>query len=436
MSRKRRSARTAGLLLSWFLPVCSLAAADKEKIARLSFGDAIDSALQITGDWSSKVSIEKTIAKLKQSGFTTIYWRLVWDGHPVPEAFRFYSSQLVHDIARIQKEMANTPYAWDPHEIRWPLEVAHKQGMKFFAWVTLYNEGCPPGSYRDYGVPPTPIQYPWGLVYQTENPWQTNFVYNHPEYQMVDRSGKRYHCGNLEWAYPEARQYWVNEVKLILEKYDVDGIHVNTRTEGPSPEHADQFGFNEPVVKEYERRYGVNILEEDFDLEKWRSLRGEYFTQLLRELSQVIHAKGKIFSLGTSAGDYIGYPLGNMKLEWRKWISEKLIDWLNLNELGWGFGKQGYGYLTDYATGRGLKPFDQAVREDYGPLCKEHGVRLNFLCVPKGPSTGPRPTSHPCCMGRATPSAIKHPPDYCETMPRMPEFSGVIFQAPRQKATP
>ena len=48
MSPKIRWARTAGLLLSWFLPVCSLAAADQEKIARLSFGDAIDSALRMT----------------------------------------------------------------------------------------------------------------------------------------------------------------------------------------------------------------------------------------------------------------------------------------------------------------------------------------------------------------------------------------------------
>jgi hypothetical protein len=46
---------------------------------------------------------------------------------------------------------------------------------------------------------------------------------------------------------------------------------------GAWTEHADQYGFNRPIVEEYERRYGVSILEKDFDLENWRSFRGEYF---------------------------------------------------------------------------------------------------------------------------------------------------------------
>ena len=204
-----------------------------------------------------------------------------------------------------------------------------------------------------------------GVYYQTEFTWQSKFVHDNPQYQSIDRRQKRYHHGVLEWIYPEARRYWLDDVKQILDRYAVDGIYMDTRTELMSPEHADQFGFNEPIVREFKQRYGVNILEEDFDVELWRSLRGEYFTLFLEEMARLIHSKGKLFSLGTSRGDYIGFPLGNMKLHWRDWIAKKTIDELHLDEHGWGWGPQGYGYLTDFATSRGLKPLDAALREDY-----------------------------------------------------------------------
>jgi len=158
-------------------------------------------------------------------------------------------------------------------------------------------------------------------------------------------------------------------------------------------------------VAEYQKRHGVNILEEDFDLETWRALRGEYFTALVRELSQAIHGRGKRFALGTSRGDYIGFPLGNMKLEWRKWIGEKLIDGFHVDIHGWGWGRHGYGYVTDAATGRGLQPTEQMIREAYGPLCKRSGVKLYSWCPHRD---------------------RKERPERCKAMAAMPEFDGVI----------
>jgi hypothetical protein len=402
---------------------------------------------------ASKAGIEKSFRALRDSGYTTIYWRMAFEGHPMQDIYSFeitYRTQL----SRVAKEFENTPYAWDPHEIRWPVEVAHKLGMKFYAWIVPYNEGAPPGTFAnaerralipgvrefsvhqplDGGLDQPPPRFPYwraarassvtGVAYETEFSWQSKFVSEHPEFQLVDRQGKNYHYGVLEWAYPEARQYWLKDVQLILDKYDVDGIYMDTRTECMSPEFADQFGFNEPIVKEFQRRHGVNILVEDFDLEQWRALRGEYFTLFLKEMAELIHSKGKRFSLGTSRGDYIGFPLGNMKLEWRKWISGRIVDELHLDEHGWGWGRQGYGYVTDWVTGRGLKPLDAAVREDYGPACRKYGTKLYFVC--KTPRA--RPVSNECCRGRATPGTVKLVPDWCDRMVAMPEFDGIIAE--------
>lgn len=364
------------------LPRLSFAASEgKTKIAMISFGDAIENKVWIKGwkqNYNTKAKIEESIRKLKQKGYSAIYWRMLWDGASRDEIDK-YSMRVDVEAAQLKQEFENTPYAWDPHELRWPIEVAHRLGMKFYAWVVPYNMGAPPGAMTEITGPNprrNPVFYPSGVVYDEEHVYMYKFATDHPQYQLVDRKGERYYYGVMEWAYPEARGYWVTLIKAIVDKYDVDGIYMDTRTESMAPDYADQFGFNEPIVQEYKRRYGVDIRQEDFDLESWRQLRGEYFTLFLKETAEVVHGKGKLFSLGTARGDYIGFPLGNMKLEWRKWFREKTIDELHLDEQGWAWGRHGYGYVTDRKTGRGLQPIDVMARENYGPLCRKYGVKL------------------------------------------------------------
>ena len=370
----------AALLFLALLPLLCFGASEKKvKIKMLSIGDEMENRGSVKGgkqNYNTKARTEESLRRLKERGYTVIYWRMLWGVED--DEILHYSYRHNDETAQAKKEFENTPYAWDPVELRWPIEVAHRLGMKLYAWVDPHNMGAPPGAWAELGMAPSAIPFPTGLVYDTQFPWQFKSVHDNPQYQLVDRKGQRYYYGVMEWAYPEARRYWTGNIKRVLDKYDVDGIYMDTRTESMAPDYADQFGFNEPIVQEYKRRYGVDILHEDFDLESWRQLRGEYFTLFLKEVSEVIHSKGKVFSLGTARGDYIGFPLGNMKLEWRKWISEKTIDELHLDEQGWAWGRHGYGYVTDRVTGRGLQPIDVMVREGYGPLCRKNGVKLYF----------------------------------------------------------
>ena len=356
---------------------------EKVKICMISFGDDIENKAWMPGfsqhqqRYHTRESFEPSFRKLKEKGTTVIYWRLFWDGAPDEEVEK-YSLRVQMEKDRLRREFTDTPYAWDPHELRWPIAVAHKLGMKLYAWLVPYNMGAPPGAYAELGINPSPVHYPAVTIMETQFPWVYVFARKNPQYQLVDRTGRRYHYGVMEWAYPEARRYWTNIIQDVVGRYDVDGVYLDTRTECMAPDFADQFGFNDPVVEEYKRRHGADIRTQDFDLDQWRQLRGEYFTQFLREAAAVIHSKGKPLSLGTARGDYIGFPLGNMKLEWRKWISEKIVDELHLDEQGWAWGRHGYGYLTDPVTGRGLRPIDEMVRSDYGPLARRSGVKLYF----------------------------------------------------------
>jgi len=400
----------AGLALL-FTAAALPAAPDKLKITMISFGDDIEVKAYMPGNehhqrrYHTKESFEESFQKLKDAGISVIYWRLFWDGAPDDEVEK-YSFRVQVEKDQLRRQFADTPYAWDPHELRWPIAVAHRLGMKLYAWIVPYNMGAPPGAYAELGIRPGPVRYPAVTILETEFPWMYRFAREHPQYQLVDRNGRRHHYGVMEWAYPEARRYWTNLVQDIVTRYDVDGLYLDTRTECMAPDYADQFGFNPPVVEEYRRRYGVDMLTQDFDIEAWRALRGEYFTQFLSEISSVAHGRGKPLSLGTARGDYIGFPLGNMKLEWRKWIATKTIDELHLDEQGWAWGRHGYGYLTDPETGRGLAPIEEMVRRDYGPLCREHGVKLFFK-----------------------PGLYRNKDDaWKEQTAQMPEFSGVILR--------
>jgi len=76
-----------------------------------------------------------------------------------------------------------------------------------------------------------------------------------------------------------------------------DGIFFYTYVENCGARYLDEYGFNEPIVREYERRYGVDIRKRPFNKEAWYRLRGEYMTQFIGELHSALAAKGKKLSL-------------------------------------------------------------------------------------------------------------------------------------------
>src|SRR5262249_3797241 len=154
---------------------------------------------------------------------SVIYWRLFWDGAPDDEVEK-YSFRVQVEKDQLRRLFAGTPYAWDPHELRWPVAVAHRLGMQLYAWIVPYNMGAPPGARAELGIRPSPVRYPAVTIQETEFPWMYRFAREHPEYQLVDRNGRRHHYGVMEWAYPEARRYWTNLVQDIVTRYDVDGL--------------------------------------------------------------------------------------------------------------------------------------------------------------------------------------------------------------------
>src|SRR5262249_36782477 len=122
---------------------------------------------------------------------------------------------------------------------------------------------------------------------------QSRFTLEHPEWMPVDRQGVRAQSGPIEYCYPEARKAVIDMWLSYLDRDQLDGIMFYTYCETYAIRFEDEFGYGQPIVDEYKRRYGVDIRTEKFDRNLWRHLRGEYVTQYLRELKEALRARGK-----------------------------------------------------------------------------------------------------------------------------------------------
>jgi len=241
-------------------------------------------------------------------------------------------------------------------------QEAENLGMTFWVNRMLYNDG-------------TLVGNSW--------PYQFKFMYDHPEYEVADRSGNP-QLGIREMAYPQARQDMVDQFVHMVNDCGLKHIMVSLKTEMalgvPAPATADTFGFNQPVVEDMLAIYDVNILTDtrfdvnvpnwdpcDSMVENWRELRGGYLTQFLRELRDAMDNIDPNIEIAvlSGRGDYIGPPYGNMKLQWRTWVDEGIIDALlvvnyPLCSCGYGDCVSGYFYVPG---GTGTLPY--ATMHDY-----------------------------------------------------------------------
>ena len=83
--------------------------------------------------------------------------------------------------------------------------------------------------------------------------------------------------------------------------------------------------------------------------------------------------------------DRIGPPLGNIPLQWHKWIKDDLIDELIINQSSckcpsmwhklWPM-HNGSGYIQNYTDGVNLPPLNKQLKESYLPTITENRTKL------------------------------------------------------------
>jgi HEAT repeat protein len=203
--------------------------------------------------------------------------------------------------------------------------AAHRRGMDIWAFTALFDFGAAPAeeAYNAMEFGPSVVE--------------DRLRAEHPEWAPTDRHGIRRQSGPVELAYPAARRELVRRTAEHVLKYGYDGIMFYTYAEHTDLWFEDEFGFSEPIVEQFRRRYGQDIRTEPFDKQAWHRLRGEYVTAFLKELADALHPRGK--KVGVILEPHFPYfpqawsgmsrevpSIGRVHLNWERWVREGIVD--------------------------------------------------------------------------------------------------------------
>ena len=260
--------------------------------------------------------------------------------------------------------------------------LAHDAGLEAWLYVTVFDDGWPLASARERA------RSHHNAMHGQHVAWQSELTRTHPEWLVVDRTGRTRQPGVVSLAYPEARRALIDRWVGLVALTQFDGLFLCFRSQSRPADRGDQFGFNEPVRADFRARYGIDISRHEFDLRAWRDLLGEYITMLLTELRDELKRRGladRRIGVGVVRGDVLGPPLGNTTLDWRNWISHGLVDHLIVDQNSsqcpsmwhqlWPMHR-GTGYVQNYLDGHGLPELADHLRTTYAPAVEGSATQL------------------------------------------------------------
>tara|TARA_R110002049_G_scaffold307038_1_gene506605 strand:- start:169532 stop:171355 length:1824 start_codon:yes stop_codon:yes gene_type:complete len=153
---------------------------------------------------------------------------------------------------------------------------------------------------REWGLEKRPVKgeeaaksfMDWGFEFEFQGTghWGDGWV-SSPLYGIA-KGKRKYMAGTPCEAYAEVREYWLDQVQRVV-KMGFDGIDFRLQNHSGMVSDYVNYGYNEPIVKRYKEKYGVDMLTADVDPLKIMEIRGEFFLLFLEKATDIIHDSGK-----------------------------------------------------------------------------------------------------------------------------------------------
>lgn len=257
-------------------------------------------------------------------GSERIYWRGLQD--------QTIKDALVREEAGLIPDWFEYTDKLDDQGINaYAVQAAHARGMELWGRGAIYDWG-------DQGNTTTT-----NMTYAGS--YESNLRIDHPEWEPIDRFGIRRQSGPLEFGYEAARQAAVDHLKGIAVATGYDGVALQLYNENYSTRFADEFGFSDPVVQDFQLRYGVDLRRTrsltPTQTQQFRDLRGEYTTAFLDSLHTELGAEGIKLSMEANGWTDPAIPslwlldspypeTGVITQDWKGWIDNQTVDelWL------------------------------------------------------------------------------------------------------------
>lgn len=255
----------------------------------------------------SREQLEALITRAADSGFTIINFRVAIAGKVA------YRSKI-KDAGDDQPEISRTLQAYDPLAVA--IESAHKNGIKCYAWMTPFDDSGNVKGYEERGR---------GIM-------QSKFSWLNPQYQLLSRNGDDPLWGVYSFGYPEVVEYWLSQINEIL-AYKPDGLFFSDRSHSNMSKRQVEYGFNPPVIERYKKLHGGDPRDPaHYDLKKFSSVQGDFYTDFLRQATKPIRDAGAHLMVKVSwrqEDNRIAHRLGSLDksfFQWDRWIEGGIID--------------------------------------------------------------------------------------------------------------
>lgn len=252
------------------------------------------------------------------------------------------------------------------------------------------EEGSKSPEEREWGLEKRPVKgkeaeklfMDWGFEFEFQGTghWGDGWV-SSPLYGIA--KGKRNYMGGTPCeAYPEVQEYWLEQVRRVV-KMGFDGIDFRLQNHSGMVSDYVNYGYNKPIIKRYQEKYGVDVLKVEADPLKIMEIRGEYFLSFLEKAADIIHSSGKKMQvhlrhaheepvLSDEFNELGFWAMPKIKLDWKKAID--LADEVTIKHYAHGDYRPSLGgSIKTYASDQGKRVWV------HNYFTQGDGVNFDFL---------------------------------------------------------